>query len=806
MSSKSLVVVESPTKAKTISRYIGPEFSVIATVGHVKDLPERELGVDVEKDFQPRYEIIPGKRKVLKQIREAARSVDAVYLAPDPDREGEAIAWHVAEEINGSGKNIYRVLFNEITPRAVQQSLRRPAGLDKRKFDAQQARRILDRLVGYQISPLLWRKVKRGLSAGRVQSVAVRLICDREAQIRAFTPVEYWTIHAQLEGRNPPPFSVKLAQIEGKKAELHTESEALAWKKRLEGETFRVTKVEKKHRKRNPPPPFVTSTLQQEASKRYRFSPRRTMEIAQRLYEGVELGSEGLVGLISYMRTDSTRVSDEALSHVRGYIQNAFGADYLPHAPRYFKQKKGSQDAHEAIRPTYVEKTPETVKHYLNRDQLKLYELIWERFVASQMKAAEFDQTTIEVAAGPCRFQGTGSVMRFEGYMRVYGDVQDADSEQAAMPALEEGERLSVHAITAEQHFTQPPARYTESSLIKELEEKGIGRPSTYAAILSTILEKRYVRLSEGKFYPTELGETVNQLLVQNFPALLSVEFTATMEASLDRIEEGRTQWIQVLKEFYGPFQEDLRRAMAAMTDIRKQGTPTDIPCERCGRPMVIKFGVGGAFLACSGYPACRNSKEFKRDEQGNIEVVEEAAIDQYCPLCKRPLERRHGRYGPFLACSGYPECGYTRRLSGNDRTHETVQAEGDEVCERCGGKLVLRRSRAGNRFWACQNYPKCKGAKPYGTGVSCDRCQTGEFVERASRAGRIFYSCSNYPACKTALQYAPVPVPCPECGAPYQFEKTDRHGNKVVFCRHHTKGKRKPRAGSPALAGAPVE
>ncbi len=803
---KSLVVVESPTKAKTLSRYIGSEFLVLATVGHVKDLPERELGVDVARNFQPRYEIIPGKRKVLKQIREAAQSVHAIYLAPDPDREGEAIAWHVAEEINHSGKPLYRVLFNEITPRAVLHALQHPGELDKCKFDAQQARRILDRLVGYQISPLLWKKVKRGLSAGRVQSVAVRLVCEREAEIRSFSPVEYWTISAEVQGSSPPCFTVKLTHIDGEKAELRTQLEAFACKEELEHETFRVTKVEKKQRKRNPPPPFITSTLQQEASRRFRFSPRKTMELAQRLYEGVALGPKGLVGLISYMRTDSTRVSEEALAHVRRYLQETFGQEYLPQAPRRFQQRKGTQDAHEAIRPTYVDETPQKVKPYLAKDEFRLYELIWKRFVASQMKAAEFDQTTIEATAGRYRLHGTGSVQRFDGYMRLYQDPEERNSDEAVLPDLKEGEILSLSKVECDQHFTQPPPRYTESTLIKELEEKGIGRPSTYATILSTIVEKQYVRLSEGKFVPTELGELVNDLLVKNFPQLLSVEFTARMEASLDNIEEGRADWIEVLRQFYGPFKEALERAMITMTDIRKLGTPTDIVCEKCGKPMVVRFGQREPFLACSGYPACKNSKDFVRDDQGHIRAVEDASEGHYCEVCKRPLEKRYGRFGPFLACSGYPACGYTRALSVSNKGEEEEGTGEERFCEKCSGRLVLRRSRTGSRFWACEHYPTCKVAKPFSTGVQCDLCHSGEFVERASRKGRIFYSCSKYPACKNAVQYLPVPVVCPECGASYQLEKTNRQGKKVLVCPHHAKKRKRSKAGAVALEGVSAD
>lgn len=785
---KSLLVVESPAKARTLSRYVDPSFSVVATVGHIKDLPPRELGVDIEHGFKPKYSVISGKWKVIKELKSATEKVDAVYLAPDPDREGEAIAWHVADEVAGEKKTL-RVLFHEITKKAVQNALQNPIVLDRNKYDAQQARRILDRLVGYLISPLLWKKVRRGLSAGRVQSVAVRLICEREEEIRRFESKEYWTVHALLEGSQPPPFTAALLRIRGKKAEVPDETHASEIKKGLEAETFRIQKIEKKRTKRNPPPPFITSTLQQEASRVHRFAPKRTMKIAQKLYEGVPLGDEGPEGLITYMRTDSTRISQEAVQQARSYIGATFGSEYLPASPRVYRsKKKGVQDAHEAIRPTSIDREPSQVKSYLTPEQYKLYQLVWKRFLACQMKPAELDQTRVDIEAGDCLFRATGSVLRFDGYRKLYEETSEPDtkgnSEDGILPELKEGEVLTKKDIQLEQHFTQPPPRYTESSLIKVLEEKGIGRPSTYAAILSNIRDRQYVDLVERRLVPSELGELVNRLLVDNFPEILNVEFTANMESSLDEIELGRKDWMKVLGSFYEAFEKDLERAKSDMLDVRKEGTPTEIECDRCGKPMVIRFSATGPFLACSGFPECKNAKSFERDENGKIQIREEETVeDQNCPQCGRSLQVKHGRYGPFLACTGYPECRYTRPL---DRSGEAVEEAGEgqeQPCEKCGGKLVVKRARSGNRFWACSNYPRCKEAKPYRVGVACDRCGEGEFVERAGRNGRLFYCCDRYPKCKNSVPNRPVPTPCEACGAPYLLSRFDKEGNPVLYC-----------------------
>lgn len=786
---KALVVVESPAKAKTISRYLDGNVSVIATVGHIKDLPERELGVEVENEFQPRYGVIPGKWKVIKQLRSAAERADSIYLAPDPDREGEAIAWHVAEEVN-KDKKLYRVLFHEITRNAVRRAMENPSALDRNKFDAQQARRILDRLVGYQISPILWKKVRRGLSAGRVQSVAVRLVCEREEEIRRFQSQEYWTLDALLEGDHPPSFRARLVRVGEQKPEIPDSAEASRLKALLEGSSFHVLKVEKKRRKKDPPPPFITSTLQQEASRRYRLSPKKTMQIAQKLYEGVSLGEEEPQGLITYMRTDSTRMSQEAVEQAGRFVRERYGAEYALGTPRFYASRKGVQDAHEAIRPTDAHREPSRVRPYLSRDEYRIYELIWKRFIATQMAPAEFDQTTVEIRAGDCLLRATGSVRAADGYLRLYEETTENGEgaegvDGGRLPELAEGEELKCLEILAEQHFTQPPPRYTESSLIKELEEKGIGRPSTYAAILSNIRDRHYVELQDRRLYPTELGELVNRLLVDHFPDILNVEFTANMENSLDAIESGEKDWVAVLRQFYDAFSASLEKAKSRMADIKRQGTPTEVSCDRCGKPMVIRYSASQAYLACSGYPKCRNAKSFERSENGSIRVLSDGGEGpaEPCPSCGKPLERKYGRFGPFWACTGFPKCRFTRPLEQAKNGTPAPVEFAEDPCPLCGGKLVLKRSRLGNRFWACENYPKCKGARPYRVGVRCDRCGSGEFIERAGRRGGVFYCCSGYPSCRNTLRFRPVARPCGACGAPYLLEKTLPGGGTALFC-----------------------
>ncbi len=743
---KNLVIVESPAKAKTLGKYLGRNYTVKASVGHVVDLPKSKLGVDIENDFKPAYAVIQGKAKVIDELKKAAKDKENIYLAPDPDREGEAIAWHIAERL-GNKSNIHRVLFNEITKKAVQEAIKKPLKLDRAKFDAQQARRVLDRLVGYQLSPLLWDKVRRGLSAGRVQSVAVRLITERERAIRAFVKEEYWTIGATLEGDTPPPVNANLFELAGKRLDhktfrLENEAAATGVVEHLEGADWIVGKVEKSDRKRNPSPPFITSRLQQEAARKLGYQPRRTMGIAQKLYEGVEIGDEGAVGLISYMRTDSTRLSPDAVEAVRGYIGTRYGADYVPEKPPVFKSKKNTQDAHEAIRPTSIEFPPERVAPYLEKDELNLYTLIWNRFVACQMEPARLKATTIDINAKDAVFRATGQVVVFDGFMRVYTEgVDDAageDEDGKTLPDLKQGDRLTLQGdLRPEQHFTQPPPRFSQATLIKELEENGIGRPSTYASIMQTILGKEYVQEDPQKrLFPTELGMLVTDLLVGSFPDILNVDFTAGMEESLDGIEEGTKNWVEVMRRFYEPFSKDLDKAGIEMRNVKAEERPTDIKCDLCGETMVIKWGRRGEFLACRSYPECKGTKNFTRDENGDIVVAKAETTDEICDKCEKPMLVRFGRFGKFLGCSGYPEC-----------------------------KTIM---------------PMIKPAK---LGVACPDCGQGEILEKRSRRGKVFYSCNRYPDCKFASWDRPIPVPCPLCQAPFVVEKTTKRAGTVRRC-----------------------
>lgn len=782
---KSLVIVESPAKARTIKKYVGPGFDVMASVGHVMDLPKKELGVNIEEGFEPTYEVIHGKKKVIKEIKRASEGAQNIYLAPDPDREGEAIAWHIASEIGKEGKKVHRVLFNEITKRGVLEAMKSAGGLNQNKFEAQQARRILDRLVGYQISPILWDKVKKGLSAGRVQSVAVRLICEREAEIRAFVQEEYWSIHALLAGDVPPPFEAKLMRVGGKKAEIKDEKGAQAILGLLDGQTFKVLSIEKKEKKRHPAPPFITSRLQQEASRKLRFTASRTMKTAQRLYEGKEIGEGELVGLITYMRTDSTRIADEALHEARGLISDRFGPDYLPEKPRRFKSRKGAQDAHEAIRPTSVGYLPEKVKPFLDKDEYALYELIWKRFIASQMNPALFDAQAVDIEAGTCLFRATGSVMKFPGFIKVYQEGRDdeagEDEGEKILPELRIAQILDLLEIRPDQHFTQPPPRFTEATLIRELEEKGIGRPSTYASILGNIQSREYVLRETGRFKPTDLGILITDLLVESFPDVLNVEFTASMEEMLDLVEEGKKGWVEILETFYQPFKKNLDHAKVNMRDLRKEGVPTDIACEKCGKMMSIRWGSNGEFLACSGYPTCRNTGDFARDEEGKISLVEPVHVDEVCDKCGKPMTVKRGRFGEFLACTGYPDCRNTMAMA-KDRIDDPEEV--DVPCTACGGRMVVKRSSRGGRFLACENYPKCRNTESYRIGVKCpqDDCD-GDLVERRSKKGKIFFSCSRYPECKFASWNKPVEGTCPECGSVYLVEKADKSGRSFVAC-----------------------
>ncbi|HMB29747.1 MAG TPA: type I DNA topoisomerase, partial [Blastocatellia bacterium] len=770
--SKSLVIVESPSKAKTINKYLGKDFKVIASVGHVKDLPKKGLGVDVENNFEPTYEVMPGKEKVVREIKEAAKAAETVYVATDPDREGEAIGRHIAELITGTRgmarKPIFRVMFNEITKNAVKDAFNHPGKINDNLVDAQQARRVLDRLVGYKVSPLLWDKVRRGLSAGRVQTVAVRLVVERERDILAFVKTEYWSIIANLSAKLPPPFDARLYKIESqtvktsgfddgvKKTEFHIKDEETAKNilAELEGARYVVADVTTREKKRNPVPPFITSKLQQEASRKLRFSAKKTMQIAQRLYEGVELGSEGAVGLITYMRTDSTRVAESALAEVRDFIARQYGEKYLPEKAIHYRSKKGAQDAHEAIRPTAAERPPDQVAPYLEKDELALYRLIWQRFVASQMMPAVFDQTTIDISAGEkYTFRATGSVIKFDGFLAVYEegkDEKDEDDEERAakLPKVEKGEELKLNSLTPNQHFTEPPPRYTEATLVKALEEKGIGRPSTYASIMSVIQDREYVEKVEGKFRPTELGMIVNDLLVESFAELFNVQYTARMEEELDEVEDGKLAWTAALKEFYDKFTVDLKTAQHRMRDVKRQEILTDEVCDKCGSKMAIKFGRFGQFLACTNYPECKNTRELAKPAAANGEgaAEENPYADETCEKCGKPMALKRGRFGQFLACTGYPECKTTRKITKSGVAAAPVMLE--EKCPECGSQLAIRHGPFGE-FTACSRYPDCKYIKRETTGVPCPKpgCK-GEFLVKKSKRGKIFYGCSEYPNC----------------------------------------------------------
>ena len=690
--SKPLVVVESPTKVRTIKKYLGSDYKVAATVGHIKDLPSKEMGIDVEDGFKPKYQYIPGKQKIVKSLKQAAGDAHDVYLAPDPDREGEAIAWHTADVLKKKGRNFYRVLFHELTKDSVRKAIMSPELLDRSKYEAQQARRILDRLVGYQVSPLLWRKVKGGLSAGRVQSVAVRIICERERAIQAFESEEYWSISAHLESDTPPPFVAKLVKKDREKIKIPHKKASDQILKALEGEQFVVEDIHKRTTKKNPLPPFITSKLQQEAIRKLRFSARKTMIIAQQLYEGIDLGPGEPEGLITYMRTDSTRIAAEAAIEAQQLILERFGKEYALEKPRFFKNKKKVQDAHEAIRPTSVSNTPEKIKSYLTPDQLALYQLIWQRFMASQMTQALINQISVSIRAGVYLFTSSGSSIKFPGFMALYMSVDEeiankSEQKKPKLPDLIKGAVLKLDKLEPKQHFTMPPPRFSEASLVKELEENGIGRPSTYATILSTIRGKGYVDLLKGYFKPNELGFIVNDLLVQNFPDIFDVEFTAKMEENLDQVESQKLDFLQVLNGFYKPFSKDLDTASEEMLSVKGVGIPTDLKCPKCGKPVRIKVGKNGHFLACTGYPDCTYSNDYIRDEKGIIqpeEQSEEEATDKVCDKCGRPMVIKRGRYGGFLACSGYPECKNTQSLNSN--------GNGKKIDVGCPAKGLHRR------------------------------------------------------------------------------------------------------------------
>jgi DNA topoisomerase I len=799
---KGLVIVESPAKAKTIEKYLGKGYTVEASLGHVKDLPKSNLGVDIDNDFETEYIVIPGKEKVVAKLKKLAISADTIYLAPDPDREGEAIAAHLAEELgNGSKRKkrkageedrFRRVTFNEITKRAVQAAFEHPRSIDQHLVDAQQARRVLDRLVGYQVSPLLWDKVRRGLSAGRVQTVALRLIVEREREIKAFEKKEYWTIDAQLAAAKPPAFDARFLGKGEEKIEIPNGDEAEKIRASLEKAEWIVRSVDRKERRRNAAPPFTTSKLQQDSSRKLRFSVKRTMMIAQRLYEGVELGEEGSVGLITYMRTDSTRVSNDALSEVREYIKSQYGDSYIPESPNTYKEKKAVQGAHEAIRPTSAMRQPDQIKQYLKEDEYKVYKLIWQRFVASQITPAVFDQTTVDIdaASGSDKFwfRVTGSVLKFEGFLKVYEESKEGKDEEDEelkhkLPPLEAGQKLTLKALKPEQHFTEPPPRYNEASLVKELEERGIGRPSTYSAILSTIQERQYVQKLGGKFTPTEIGLVVTDLLVENFPDIFDVQYTARLEEELDEIEEGKEKWTDALSDFYKKFEKDLRYAQKHMENIKRMEKPTDEKCERCGAPLVIKWGKHGSFYACSTYEKDDpNSCTFTKENPINLPDLDSADLqettqEEYCENCGRVMVLKRGRFGQFMACTGYPDCKTTRRL---DQGKKVPDIPLDELCPKCGRNLMIRHGRYGE-FTSCSGYPDCKYVKQNFIGVKCPECKDGELVEKRARKGNTFYGCSNYPKCKFTSANKPIAEKCPSCGSEYLVEKFLKAGPMIA-------------------------
>ena len=796
------MIVESPTKAKTIQKYLGAGYEVEASLGHIKDLPKKSLGVDLDNDFSTEYEVIPGKEKVIARLKKLAKGAETIYLAPDPDREGEAIAAHLAEELGGervdgkksrkSSTSIRRVTFNEITKKAVQDAFRQPRDIDRNLVDAQQTRRVLDRLVGYQVSPLLWDKVRRGLSAGRVQTVALRLIVDREREIKAFIKEEYWTIAAHLVGAKPPQFIANFIGIGEEKTPIPNGEEADKLRAALEKADWSVRSVDKRERRRNAAAPFTTSKLQQDASRKLRFSVKRAMMIAQRLYEGVDLGDEGTVGLITYMRTDSTRVSNDAIAEVRELIAKEYGPEFRPETPNFFKSKKDTQDAHEAIRPTSAARHPEAIKKYLQEDEYKVYKLIWQRFVASQMNSAVFDQTTVDIDAinsgVTYRFRVTGSVLKFEGFLKVYEESKDAkDEEDEALkhklPVLTEGQKLTLKSLDTEQHFTEPPPRYNEASLVKELEERGIGRPSTYAAIISTIQERQYVQKVGGKFIPTEIGLVVTDLLVENFKDIFDFQYTARLEEELDEIEDGKEIWTDALAEFYKKFEKDLHYAEKHMENVKRMEKPTDEKCERCGSPLVIKWGKHGSFYACSAYDkndpnSCTFTKENPIDLPDlDSADLQETTQEEYCENCGRPMVLKRGRFGQFMACTGYPDCKTTRRL---DQAKKVPDIPLDEKCPQCGRNLLIRHGRFGE-FISCSGYPDCKYVKQNLIGVKCPECKDGDIAEKKARRGNYFYGCTNYPKCEFTSAFKPVAEECPECKSPYLLEKTLKDGVYLI-------------------------
>ncbi|HNX02527.1 MAG TPA: type I DNA topoisomerase [Candidatus Cloacimonas sp.] len=730
--SKGLIIVESPAKAGTITKFLKNQFNVKASMGHIRDLPKHEMGVNVQQGFKPVYVIDKKKSKVISELKEAALSADSIYLASDNDREGEAIAWHLSEALKKelNNKPVYRIVFNEITSKAINEAMKNPGQIDMAKVEAQQARRILDRLVGYEVSPLLWKVITKELSAGRVQSVALRLICEREAEIKAFIPKEYWKIEADFWKGNLPPFKAVLEKIEGKKIEIPDEKNAIEIVENIQNAEAKLSEIKRSNRNVEPLPPFITSTLQQEASKLLGFQAHRTMSIAQVLYEGIDLGGES-TGLITYMRTDSTRMAEEAIAKAQDLIKERFGEPALNPKVRVFKNKQSAQDAHEAIRPTDPFRTPESVAQYLTKEQLKLYTLIWQRFIATQMIGVKLLSTSVKINAGKAEFVSSGAQIVEEGFLKAYPYINIPLGEKIH-PDYAKEDVLEHSALEKSQHFTTPPARFTEASLIKELEAKGIGRPSTYAAIIETLRKRKYVSMEKRAFLPTQLGNDVNRFLVDKFDCLFNVKFTAEMETKLDEVEYNKISWKEVVQEYY-----DQLITLIGQVDVKKEKNnfvqDTGIVCDVCQQgTMLIRHSKGGDFLSCSRFPQCKNTKSFTRDEDGNIQIVIPATLAETCPQCGAQLILRNGKFGEFIACS---------------------------------------------------NYPKCKYSRPKTLGVKCPECGIGELTEHKSKKGRPFYSCNRYPDCKFIMNDKPLPITCPQCGNPYIVEKYTKEKGKIKIC-----------------------
>jgi DNA topoisomerase-1 len=739
---KSLVIVESPAKAKTVNHYLGEDYIVKASMGHVRDLPQKKLGVDVQADFQPTYQIIPDKKKVVADLKKTAKTSDRVILAADPDREGEAISWHLSQLIQEDNPHISRAIFHEITKEGVEEAFKHLGELDQNKIQAQQTRRILDRLVGYTISPLLWKKIGKGLSAGRVQSVALRLICEREKEIRAFVSEEYWTIAAQLEAAVPPPFKAALAKIDGKKAKVKNGEEAGAIVAACEKRPFVLEGIKVQEKRRQPGPPYITSSLQQDAFRILHFPVKKTMFIAQKLYEGLEIGELGQTGLITYMRTDSVRISEGARAAAKRYIDQVYSPAYVPPKPHVFKNPKKAQDAHEAIRPAHLDFPPDRVKPYLKKEEYDLYRMVWNRFMASQMAAAVIEETEFDISVKAAAndpqtpgaaqisevkspvygFKTKGEVVKFDGFLAAY---PNGNGEKELLPKAREGETLKLLGLDSKQKFTEPPPRYTEGTLVKELEARGIGRPSTYAPIITTLQDRTYVVRDKGKFTPTELGMYVTEFMLKFFADLMDYEFTAHMEEELDQIGDGEQKWVDSLREYYVLLEKDLKAGQETES-VKKTGIPIDEKCPKCGQPLVIKDGRFGRFKACSGYPAC-NFRE-------SLNKKESKPLDEKCPKCGAMLVQKFGKYGPFVACSDYPKCKYIKK--------ENME-----------------------------------------TGIDCPLACGGKILRRKTRRGKLFYGCSNYPKCTFATWDEPVNRPCPACGQKFLLKKNLMRGDPYLHC-----------------------